>query len=142
MTFLRLLAIGFRCAAPVQAPGLPDSVSSRRAYDARIPANLLVAANGFYRSQRACDQGSVSALTITCGTTVQEADMESQTTDDEEIFTQLNNTYHSGAYTEIQETSSNLKVSSVSSNKEATTEANKDQDALLQSLEEALRGLK
>ena len=142
MTFLRLLAIGFRCAAPVQAPGLPDSVSSRRAYDARIPANLLVAANGFYRSQRACDQGSVSALTFTCGTTVQEADMESQTTDDEEIFTQLNNTYHSGAYTEIQETSSNLKVSSVSSNKEATTEANKDQDALLQSLEEALRGLK
>ena len=145
--FIRLLAIGFRCAAPVQAPGLPDSVSSRRAYDARIPANLLVAANGFYRSQRACDRGSVSALTIPCGTTVQEADVESQTTDDEEIFTQLNNTYLSGAYTKIQETSSNLKVSSVSSNKEEVhqetkTEANKDQDALLQSLEEALRGLK
>lgn len=41
-TFIRLLAIGFGCRTPVQAPGLPGSVSRWRAYDAKIPADLLV----------------------------------------------------------------------------------------------------
>ena len=146
-TFIRLIALGFRCGAPVEAPGLPGSVSRLTAYDASISANLLVAANGFYSSQRACQQGSVSALTINSRVTVQETEVEAQTMDDEEIFKQLNNTYNSGAYKDMLETSSNLKISSVSSNEEevdqeAMTEANTDQDALLQSLEEALSGLK
>ena len=145
--FLRLLAIGFRCRAPQQAPGLPATNSRLRAYDARIPTNQLVAANGFYSSEGACQRGSVNALTLRCGTTVQETEVEFQTIDDEAIFKAINKTYHSGEYTETQE-ATNLKITSVSAkveeevHQEDTTDVKVEQDDLLHSLEEALRGLK
>ena len=139
-TFVRLLAIGFSCRTPVQAPGLPGSVSRWRAYDAKISADLLVAANGFYSSQKACQRGSASALTIRRRIYVQETEVEHQTIDDEEIFKQLNRTYHSGEYMEMQDTSHDLGISE-EEREESLIEANADQDALLQSLEEALHGL-
>ena len=143
-TFTRLLAIGFGCQSPVQAPGLPSTVSRLSAYDARVPASQLVAANGFYSSRTACQQGSVSALTITCGTTAQEADVESQSVADEDIMKEINETYYSGTYTKMQETSNHLKLNSLPFNEEEedVEDTSEDQDALLQSLEAALRGLK
>ena len=145
-SFIRLLAVGFRCRAPVHAPGLPDSISKLPAYDAKIPENSLVAANGFYSSLTACQSGSVSALTITRRAASQETEMESQVTDDEEIFKQINETFYSGKYTESQETSGPIEINLEPSNNkkedvEAAAKANADQDALLQSLEEALQGL-
>lgn len=76
---------------------------------------------------------------------MQETEVKHQTIDDEEIFKQINQTYHSGQYMDMQETSRDLDISSISSNEEESEEslieANADQDALLQSLEEALHRL-
>ena len=141
--FLRLFGYAFRsrCRAPVQAPGLPSTVSRLRAYDAKVTPDLLVAANGFYSSRSACLAGTVGALTFGCGTTVQETEEESLMSDDSELIREVNETYYKGDYTLIQEESTNLKVTPLSSNEEDTPDVT-DQDALLQSLEEALRGLK
>ena len=145
--FLHLFgyAFGSRCRAPVQAPGLPPTVSRFRVYDAKVTPDLLVAANGFYSSRSACLAGTVSALTFSCGITVQETEEESLMSDDSELIREVNETYYKGDYTLIQEESTNLKVTPLSSNEEdmhQDTPDVTDQDALLQSLEEALRGLK
>ena len=141
--FLHLFgyAFGSRCRAPVQAPGLPPTVSRFRVYHAKVTPDLLVAANGFYSSRSACLAGTVSALTFSCGITVQETEEESLMSDDSELIREVNETYYKGDYTLIQEESTNLKVTPLSSNEEDTPDVT-DQDALLQSLEEALRGLK
>ena len=139
--FIRLLAKGYGvCSPPVQAPGLPDSENDE-AYDAEISANKLVAANGFYSSWKACWQGSVSALEFDCAAKAQEEGVQLQTTDDKEIFKEMDETFYNGTHTEEQEMSTPLEANS---DKEgaATTEAKTDQDALLQSLEAALDGLK
>ena len=143
--FIRLLATGFGCRAPVPAPDLPDSVSRWRAYDAKIPTNSLVAANGFYSSPTACESGSVSALTITRRVRSQETETELPITDDEDIFKQINQTYYSGTYTELQEMSGPIEINSDPFDEEEEdadnkAEANTDQDSLLQSLEAALQG--
>ena len=143
--FIRLLAVGFGCRAPVPAPGLPDSVSRRRAYDAKIPTNSLVAANGFYSGWKACQSGSVSALTITRRVRSQETETELPIMDDEDIFKQINQTYYSGTYTELQEMSGPIEINSDPFDEEEEdvdnkAEANTDQDSLLQSLEAALQG--
>ena len=145
--YWRLIGVVFRsrCRAPIQAPGLPRTVSKFNVYDAKVPTDLLVAANGFYSSRSACRAGTVNALTFSCGTTAQETEEESQMSDDSEIIRKVNETYQGGNYTLIQEASTNLKVTPLSSNEEdihQDTADVTDQDALLQSLEEALRGLK
>ena len=158
---IRSLSYPYRCPRPSPAPGLPSSSSNvRRLYSADWQVALLNPSNGIYPGESSCVSGAVNALTADC-TRRSNGLLSQDVISDEDIVRMMNETFVSGKYKDLlQEVSSedttshhaktHLAAGSTmqsrghSSQEHVKTESKEttSEDALLQSLEAALAGLK
>ena len=162
------LALPFGCPAPTTPPGLPSrSATTQGSYSADVQLALMNPTNGIYPSESSCASGAVNALTADCTALSTGVMSQAAGLTNEDIIRLMNETYYSGRYRDLlqrvesAETNSNHaqahptgspgstvqshSIGGGHASKEHTKVKSKEstsEDALLQSLEAALEGLK
>ena len=167
IAFTRVFALAtpVGCPTPDPAPGLPAASGIFQGfYDANVQLTQIIPAHGFYPSKTSCKRGPVNALTADCTALSSMGVLQAAELSNADILKLLNETYYSGRYREHLQTvhsqgtdshfaqahlgsSPTSKVQSHSTGTSHSMKAGKSEkstsdDALLQSLEAALDGLK